>query len=110
GRTLQPRREGAPGPVGGWPSTDQKEGQMMQKSTAVIVFAAFGLLACDSRNTAQRSASVKEREPSEGAQDDSNQVLEWNQMFVDTLIATNTANAASQRLGAIVHAAIFDAY
>jgi hypothetical protein len=40
----------------------------------------------------------------------SNQVLEWNQVFVDTLIATNTANSASQRLGAIVHTAIFDAY
>lgn len=39
-----------------------------------------------------------------------NQVLEWNQIFIDTLIATNTANSASQRLGAIVHTAIFDAY
>jgi hypothetical protein len=38
------------------------------------------------------------------------QVLEWNQVFIDTLIATNTPNASSQRLGAIVHAAIFDAY
>jgi hypothetical protein len=40
----------------------------------------------------------------------SNQVLEWNQIFIDTLIATNTANSSSQRLGAIVHTAIFDAY
>ena len=39
-----------------------------------------------------------------------NQVLEWNQVFVDTLVATNTANSSSQRLGAIVHTAIFDAY
>ena len=39
-----------------------------------------------------------------------NQVLEWNQIFIDTLIATNTANASSPRLGAIVHTAIFDAY
>jgi hypothetical protein len=39
-----------------------------------------------------------------------NQVLEWNQIFIDTLIATNTANSSSQRLGAIVHSAIFDAY
>src|SRR5882724_13182662 len=43
-----------------------------------------------------------------GGQD--NQVLDWNQIFIDTLIATNTANSASQRLGAIVHTAIFDAY
>jgi hypothetical protein len=51
----------------------------------------------------------------EGAQDSSanariNPVLEWNQIFIDTLIATNTANSSSQRLGAIVHTAIFDAY
>ena len=39
-----------------------------------------------------------------------NQVPEWNQIFIDTLIATNTANSSSQRLGAIVHTAIFDAY
>jgi hypothetical protein len=38
------------------------------------------------------------------------QVLEWNQVFIDTLIATNTANSSSQRLGAIVHTAIFDAF
>jgi hypothetical protein len=39
-----------------------------------------------------------------------NQVLEWNQIFYETLIATNTANSSSQRLGAIVQAAVFDAY
>ncbi len=39
-----------------------------------------------------------------------NQVLEWNQIFIDTLIASNTANSSSQRLAAIVHTAIFDAY
>src|SRR5262245_11583800 len=38
------------------------------------------------------------------------QVLEWNQIFVETLIATNTAAASNTRLGAIVHTAIFDAY
>ena len=37
-------------------------------------------------------------------------MLEWNQIFIETLIATNTANSSSQRLGAIVHTAIFDAY
>ena len=38
------------------------------------------------------------------------EVLDWNQIFIDTLIATNTANSSSQRLGAIVHTAIFDVY
>ena len=32
------------------------------------------------------------------------------QIFIDTLIATNTPNSSSQRLGAILHTAIFDAY
>jgi hypothetical protein len=38
------------------------------------------------------------------------EVIEWNQVFIDTLIATNTANSASPRLGAIVHTAMFDAH
>src|SRR5215475_9148983 len=37
-------------------------------------------------------------------------VCQQYQIFIDTLIATNTANSSSQRLGAIVHTAIFDAY
>jgi hypothetical protein len=48
--------------------------------------------------------------PCLGSTENPNQVLEWNQIFIDTLIATNTANSSSQRLGAIVHTAIFDAY
>ena len=42
--------------------------------------------------------------------DASDQVLIWNQIFIDTLIVTTTANSSSQRLGAILHTAIFDAY
>ena len=38
------------------------------------------------------------------------EALEWNQIFVDMLITTNAVNAASPRLGAIVHTAMFDAY
>jgi hypothetical protein len=38
-----------------------------------------------------------------------NQVLEWNRIFVESLIATNAVNSSSPRLGAIVHTAIFDA-
>ena len=53
--------------------------------------------------SAQSSKETSHKEPR-------NQVLEWNQVFIDTLIATNTPNSSSQRLGAIVHTAIFDAY
>jgi hypothetical protein len=42
--------------------------------------------------------------------EDNDQVLEWNQIFIDTLVAMNTPNSSSQRLGAIFHTAIFDAY
>ena len=48
--------------------------------------------------------------PSLGSTENPDQVLEWNQILIDTLIAANTANSSSQRLGAIVHTAIFDAY
>jgi hypothetical protein len=48
--------------------------------------------------------------PAVAQEEHPDQVLEWNQIFIDTLIATNTPNSSSQRLGAIVHTAIFDAY
>jgi hypothetical protein len=56
------------------------------------------------------SAPVKTAQTSSAESATVNQVLEWNQIFIDTLIATNTANSSSQRLGAILHTAIFDAY
>ena len=56
------------------------------------------------------SATLGTATPGQIPDENPDQVLEWNQVFIDTLIATNTANAASQRLGAIVHTAIFDAY
>src|SRR5688572_11945336 len=61
--------------------------------------------ACALMMTLPASLNASAEEPGSA-----NQVLEWNQIFVDTLIATGTANSSSQRLGAIVHTAIFDAY
>jgi hypothetical protein len=65
--------------------------------SAVLVFCPAG--------TAQESAQepVSRHVPV-------NEVLDWNQIFIDTLVATSTANSSSQRLGAIVHTAVFDAY
>ena len=71
------------------------------KSNALIksvLIGSIAVLACSSVVSAQDS----DPHP--------NQVLEWNQIFVDTLIRTGTPNSSSQRLGAIVHTAIFDAY
>jgi len=44
------------------------------------------------------------------ADDGTNQVLEWNQILIDTLVQANAVNATSPRMSAIVHTAIFDAY
>ena len=68
--------------------------------TGVAFLVAFSVLGLAPVDTALRSS-----ESSASA----NQVLEWNQVFIDTLVATNTANSSSQRLGAIVHTAMFDA-
>jgi hypothetical protein len=59
---------------------------------------------------AQDHARVPAEHPDRTRRGIGSEVLDWNQIFVDTLIATNTPNSASQRLGAIVHTAIFDAY
>ena len=72
-------------------------------ATGTVVFAAAAAaIALGSPGSAARVSHGSEPRP--------NQVLDWNQIFVETLIATNTPNSSSQRLGAIVHTAIFDAY
>ena len=63
---------------------------------------AFMALGCQDGEPGGKASNSTDEKP--------DQVLEWNQIFIDTLIATNTANSSSQRLGAIVHTAIFDAY
>jgi hypothetical protein len=71
--------------------------------TSIAATAAIALASPGSGATTRAPVSqALEQHP--------DQVLEWNQIFVDTLIATNTRNSSSQRLGAIVHTAIFDAY
>ena len=67
---------------------------------------AFLLALCVLPHLAAESA----RQPAAAGEDYPDQVLEWNQIFVETLVATGTANSSSQRLGAIVHTAIFDAF
>ena len=67
-----------------------------------VLAAAAAAIALGSPGSGARASQASEQHP--------NQVLEWNQIFIETLIATNTANSSSQRLGAIVHTAIFDAY
>jgi membrane-associated phospholipid phosphatase len=71
------------------------------RTMAVTAFAGLAVLTWMSKDPAAAPAGSSPRP---------NQVLEWNQIFIDTLIATNTPNSSSQRLGAIVHTAIFDAY
>ncbi len=86
------------------------------------ILIVSSVLACDPGVTAQESselsATVNRRQEVDSereaggcdGEENPDQVLEWNQIFIDTLVATRTANSSSQRLGAIVHTAIFDAY
>jgi hypothetical protein len=69
----------------------------MQFTLKVVAFAVALLVCLHVESSIVRAAS-------------GNEILEWNQAFIDTLIATNTPNSSSQRLGAIVHTAIFDAF
>jgi hypothetical protein len=71
-------------------------------AVAISVAAAAAIALASPGTASARVAQESEQHP--------NQVLEWNQIFVDTLVATNTRNSSSQRFGAIVHTAIFDAY
>jgi len=72
-------------------------------ATGIAIFAAAAAaIALGSPAAGAKVSQTTEQHP--------NQVLEWNQIFIETLIATNTANSSSQRLGAIVHTAIFDAF
>jgi hypothetical protein len=71
------------------------------RTTAVGLFAMLALVPVAPAQTLGGAAD---------SMAPSNAVLEWNQIFIDTLIATAPPNAASPRLGAIVQAAVFDAY
>ena len=83
-------------------ANDTPAGSQRNRHRLIVTFLATATLLTSATLGTATSGQVSDEKP--------DQVLEWNQVFIDTLIATNTANAASQRLGAIVHTAIFDAY
>jgi hypothetical protein len=79
--------------------------------TAVFGVAAVAPFALGSAGSAALASDrVESARVSQTSEPQPDQVLDWNQIFIDTLIATNTPNSSSQRLGAIVHIVIFDAY
>lgn len=65
----------------------------------VLVATLGGLSQTGTQATASSSQAVEDRNP----------VLDWNQILVESLVETSTANSSSQRLCAIVHTAMFDA-
>jgi membrane-associated phospholipid phosphatase len=71
---------------------------------ATLLVGCVALPACGVLDTGAH------RPPAAAEDEGPNTALEWNQVLIDTLIATNTPNSSSQRLGAIVHTAMFDAY
>jgi hypothetical protein len=76
-------------------------------STAAADPGQSSSVTLNAQEHAQGPAGIPDHTPRQGP---ASEVLDWNQIFIDTLIATNTANSSSQRLGAIVHTAIFDAH
>ena len=75
------------------------------RTTAAGLFA--GLFAAVALGQGAPAQTLGDRSDST---DRINPVIEWNQIFIDTLIATNPPNITGPRLGAIVQAAVFDAY
>jgi hypothetical protein len=94
------------------PSSGSRKLLLSKLSALLILISFLSTVSGHSLSRRNTIASNPERvtPSSSNAVTELNQVLEWNQIFIDTLIATNTANSSSQRLGAIVHTAIFDAY
>ena len=87
--------------------------QLFKRSSAVTILSIIlftGLFVCFQKAIPVKSSERLTPAHRKVVVESPNQVLEWNQIFIDTLIATNTANSSSQRLGAIVHTASFDAY
>ena len=76
----------------------------------LLILVFTGLFICFQETAPAKSSERPAPATRKALAENPNQVLEWNQIFIDTLVATNTANSSSQRLGAIVHTAIFDAY
>jgi hypothetical protein len=81
---------------------------LRSSGSALLTALGVGLIA--SVAALGQAGAPRNIAPDEATSGKTNPVLEWNQIFVDTLIATNTPNSSSQRLGAIVHTAVFDAY
>ena len=90
---------------------------MKRNSCSVIGTVLWVLLVCSPVETANGGANQNGTGESAYALDgddvrlnDYDPVIHWNQVFIDTILATNTANSVSQRLAAIVHVAMFDSY
>lgn len=76
----------------------------------IVILGLAGIGHTASAAQTQGSTATADNPDRMGGRRTGLEVLEWNQTFIDTLIATNTSNSSSQRLAAIVHMAIFDAY
>ena len=87
------------------PLSQLKTGVLFSGLSLLLVICSFSSSVARNRSNLARLTA-----PSCRAFSEANQVLEWNQIFIDTLLATTTPNSSSQRLGAIVHTAMFDAY
>jgi hypothetical protein len=81
----------------------------LNRTRALLVIIAVATSVAAAAAIALGSPASGAARVSQASEQNPDQVLEWNQIFIETLVATNTRNSSSQRLGAIVHTAIFDA-
>ena len=79
---------------------------MKRNSCSVMGAVLFVLLVCSPVESANGAANQDGTGESayalDGDDEDYDPVIHWNQVFIDTILATNTANSVSQRLAAIV--------
>ena len=83
---------------------------MKRSSCSVIGAVLFAVLVCSPVETANQNGTGEPADALDADDHDYDPVIHWNQVFIDTILATNTANSVSQRLAAIVHVAMFDGY
>jgi len=83
---------------------------MKLNSCSVIGTGLFLLLVCSPVEPANQNGTGESTYAIDRDNDDYDPVIHWNQVFIDTILATSTANSVSQRLAAIVHVAMFDSY
>src|SRR5688572_23742593 len=95
-----------------------EEEESMKRNNCSVVPAILFFLICSPVDTSNAGANQNESpfvyltggtQPVQPANDEDDNgydpVIHWNQVFIDSIFATSTANSVSQRLASILHVA-----